>query len=76
LVELQIFTKFEVVSIAIGHVAWPRFLCPMEHGEGVRLPMAITENSGLSFRSSVAKRRAFGQKSMNEMNRHCALADR
>jgi hypothetical protein len=48
----------------------------MEHREGVRLPTAITENSGLSFRSSVAKHRAFGQKSMNEMNRHCALADR
>jgi hypothetical protein len=30
----------------------------------------------MSFQGSDAQRRALGQESMNEMNRHCALANR
>ena len=78
LIALQISPNFEVVGNAIDEAVVALSTCLIGHKERVPRSSRNTrkEHRGASFHSSVARGRALGQESMNEMNRHRALADR
>ena len=78
LIALQISPNFEVVGNAIEEAIVSFSICLVGHKKRLSRSSRNTrkEHRGASFHGSVAQGRALGQESMNEMNRHCALADR
>jgi hypothetical protein len=68
--------SFEIIGDSVGEVivALPVFL--IGHTKRVARLLQYPERAQrASFHGSVERDRALGQKSMNEVNRHCTLAD-